>query len=231
MKTFTVYKTTNLVNGKYYIGKHETNDIDDDYLGSGLLLRRAINHYGSEYFKKEILHLCKTRSDMEDKERELVNEGLINDNMTYNIALGGQGGNLGSLVNKKIGLAMSAINSGKSKSIKHKKLIGSGNKDKVRSDDFKNNLSVQTKERMKLLTKEERKNIFGHSGDANGFYGKKHTLESIHKMKQNRKCTKGENNPNAKKITIDGITYNTYKECMNVLNISRRKLLKLLGDK
>ena len=41
-KHYLVYKTTNLVNGKIYIGKHETNDINDGYLGSGNLIRLAI---------------------------------------------------------------------------------------------------------------------------------------------------------------------------------------------
>ncbi len=42
---YVVYKTTNLVNSKYYIGVHRTNDPNDDYLGSGNLIKRAINTF------------------------------------------------------------------------------------------------------------------------------------------------------------------------------------------
>jgi hypothetical protein len=43
---YFIYKTTNLLNGKYYIGMHVTNQIDDGYLGSGKYLNNAIKKYG-----------------------------------------------------------------------------------------------------------------------------------------------------------------------------------------
>ena len=48
-----VYKTTNLINGKVYIGKDRKNN--PSYLGSGILLQKAIRKYGSDNFKKETL--------------------------------------------------------------------------------------------------------------------------------------------------------------------------------
>jgi hypothetical protein len=75
-----------------YIGKHATENIHDGYMGSGLYLKNAIKKYGKNAFRKEILFLFDCESDMENKERELVNENIISDNNYYNISLGGQGG-------------------------------------------------------------------------------------------------------------------------------------------
>lgn len=64
---FTIYKTTNLCNGKYYIGQHRTNNVNDDYLGSGIILKDAIKKYGKNNFKKEILFIFDNEYDMNKK--------------------------------------------------------------------------------------------------------------------------------------------------------------------
>lgn len=89
---FIVYKTTNLVNGKFYIGKHQTHNLDDGYLGSGKLLKRAIEKYGFSNFKREVLFHCQSKDELESKERELVTEDLVNSSDCYNLKLGGEGG-------------------------------------------------------------------------------------------------------------------------------------------
>ena len=89
---FLVYKTTNLINNKIYIGIHETEILDDDYLGSGLNIQRAINKYGEENFKREILFYCESKEEMYEKEAEIVNESFLKRDDVYNIMLGGNGG-------------------------------------------------------------------------------------------------------------------------------------------
>lgn len=89
---YTVYKTTNLVNGKVYIGTHQTESPNDEYLGSGHQIKRAIAKYGVENFRKEVLFDFDNASDMFAKEAELVDEAFCDRKDTYNICPGGYGG-------------------------------------------------------------------------------------------------------------------------------------------
>ncbi len=84
-----IYKTTNLINGKYYIGKDEKNN--PEYLGSGKILKFAIKKYGIENFKKEILEICKTRDELNEREVFWINS-LSATTLGYNITDGGTGG-------------------------------------------------------------------------------------------------------------------------------------------
>jgi len=89
---YTVYKITNNINGKFYIGTHKTKDINDDYYGSGKYLRYAIEKHGIENFTKEILHIFDNAEDMFAKEAEIVNEDFLAEENTYNLKIGGFGG-------------------------------------------------------------------------------------------------------------------------------------------
>lgn len=87
-----IYKTTCIHNGKYYIGAHSTDDIDDGYLGSGYLLKLAIQKYGKTSFTRKILHIFDNYESMYAKEKEIVNETFLSDPQVYNIVEGGFGG-------------------------------------------------------------------------------------------------------------------------------------------
>lgn len=87
---YTIYKTTCKTNGKIYIGAHKSKDLNDNYLGSGKLIQRAINKYGKDSFVKEILFVFDNEIDMFNKERELVTEQFVENNLTYNCKPGGE---------------------------------------------------------------------------------------------------------------------------------------------
>jgi len=89
---FTIYKITNKIDGKFYIGSHKTKDLDDNYIGSGKYLKYAQEKYGLEYFEKEILHVFQTPEEMYAKEAEIVNEDFLASANTYNLKIGGFGG-------------------------------------------------------------------------------------------------------------------------------------------
>lgn len=84
-----IYKTTNILNENFYIGKHSTDVIEDGYIGSGLILRRAIEKYGKENFSREILQFCIDEVDLNEAEKKILTIETITDPKCYNIALGG----------------------------------------------------------------------------------------------------------------------------------------------
>lgn len=88
MKYYTIYKITNKINGKFYIGKHITENLNDDYMGSGKLIKKSIEKYGKENFEKEIIKIYNNEHDMNIAESLLID---LTDNQTYNLQPGGKG--------------------------------------------------------------------------------------------------------------------------------------------
>lgn len=86
-----VYKVTNLINNKEYIGVHRTNNIEDGYMGSGKYIKRSIQKHGIGNFKKVIIAFFNTYKDALALEKKLVTEEYINKPNTYNIKEGGYG--------------------------------------------------------------------------------------------------------------------------------------------
>ena len=84
-----------MLDGKYYIGCHQTNDLDDGYLGSGKYLKRAIKKYGKSKFKRDVLHIFDNAEEMFKSETLIVNESVVKDPLSYNLKIGGSGGNPG----------------------------------------------------------------------------------------------------------------------------------------
>ena len=89
---YFIYKTTNKINGKYYIGMHKTDNLEDGYLGSGIHFKRALEKYGKENFEREILEYCNYDEEMHLAEARYITEDVVNDKNSYNLKLGGDGG-------------------------------------------------------------------------------------------------------------------------------------------
>lgn len=83
-----IYQTTNLINGKRYVGMCK-NTHRERYLGSGKLLKQAIKKYGRENFQRIVLEECETLEQASESEKKWIQKL----NPEYNISLGGFGGN------------------------------------------------------------------------------------------------------------------------------------------
>ena len=91
-----IYITTNHINGKRYIGqrKYDKQGKWKDYLGSGVVLSKAITKYGIENFSKEIIEECNSKKELNEREKYWISYyNAVNSNDFYNIASGGDGGN------------------------------------------------------------------------------------------------------------------------------------------
>jgi hypothetical protein len=88
-----IYKITRADgSGKYYIGMHSTDDLEDGYFGSGSILSKSIKKHGKDKHHKEILEYLPSREALKLREKELVNEELLSDKLCMNIVQGGHGG-------------------------------------------------------------------------------------------------------------------------------------------
>lgn len=155
-----VYLTTNKINGKQYVGSHN-GEINDGYLGSGLLILKAIRKYGKENFKIELLEECYPDNNqiLEESYIEKYNTLIPNG---YNISpTGGHG------------LKQSKLNETTKQKIKSKQ------KGKKKISYFIEKYG--NKEGKKKYKESEEKRI-------NKIKGFKHTKESLEKI---RKSSKG----------------------------------------
>ena len=187
---YLIYKITNNVNNKIYIGKHQTENKDDDYMGSGKIIKRAIEKYGIDKFTKEILYECNSLEEMNEKEAEIVDEEFVVRLDTYNIKLGGQGG--WDYVHKY-------TDWNGFKYINLQKLNNKSNQYKISAEKLKNDekyakeFSLKISNGLKLY----------YQLHNNPFKGKKHTIESKIKIgKANAIKQAGEGNSNYGKCWI-----------------------------
>jgi group I intron endonuclease len=155
-----LYKTTNLINGKFYYGMHSTDNLEDGYKGSGTLLRRSIKKYGIDNFVIEILEFFDTREALAEAEMKLVTEVQVKDLNCMNLKPGGSGGLVDKAHADKWHVAGGRASIG-----------------------VVRNIHLQKLQTDPEYVEKWRSSMRGRRGS---FLGKKHKPETIEKMKQHR---------------------------------------------
>lgn len=82
--------------GKYYIGMHSTDNLEDGYFGSGKRITRSIKKHGLVRHTKTVLEFLPSRLLLKEREKELITNEVRNDDKCFNIAPGGGGGWVGN---------------------------------------------------------------------------------------------------------------------------------------
>lgn len=175
-----------------YVGRHSTDDLFDNYIGSGKLLKRAIKKYGIENFKIQILSFFDSLEELIEEEKFIVNKEWCDRKDTYNISCGGS----------------------------NPIMFGEDN------PSWKGGVKY---------VKKGRKDV---SGEKNPMFGKKHSDESIEKI---RKANTGKPNKykgikfskekkdfliqfqkTCKPISFYGFNFKSIRSCSRELNISQQ---------
>lgn len=216
---YFIYKTTNLINKKYYIGQHKTKNINDGYLGSGTLLRYALKKYGKENFTREILAYAESAEQLNELQAFYVNKQVMEDQNSYNLMTGGYqniqvsehtkqklrqimtGRILTADWKRKIGLGNKGKGLGKKRNIETKNKMSFSHKGKTFSEQHKNNIRQARKG---IVFSSQHKNNLSVSHGGRYFY-------SIN-LKTNQKTLQINQSECAKKIGIsDSSIYKVLK--------------------
>lgn len=146
-----IYRTTNLINGKIYVGKKVNMKRFDSYYGSGIAIKSAIEKYGKENFSKEILQECYSFDELNNAEKFWIKE-LDAVKTGYNISHGGDGF---SGISKETIEKIRQKNLGSKRSEESRKRMSEARKGIIFTEEHKNNLSKAR--RTRVITEETRK--------------------------------------------------------------------------
>ena len=203
-----VYRTTNLVNGKFYIGKDQKND--PSYLGSGRRFKLAVKKYGKENFQKEILEYC-TADNIDEREiywikvTNAIQEG-------YNISTGGTGGDLGPVGNAKRAKSLKGKKQTQVTIEKRKEALK--DREHTWGDKISESMTGKTWKQSRPRSEEHRQKL----SKANT--GKTHSKETIAKLSEKQK---GKSPGNVGKFKHNGKFYD-YETYCKLVDQPRRQL-------
>jgi hypothetical protein len=192
------YKTTNLINGRYYLGMHSTNRIDDGYLGSGKRLYYELNKYGRNNFKFEILKQFESREELVQAEIGLITEHDLKNPNCLNLKSGGEGGWTDIMRQKALQANKEYWTEEARKEASH--ILSNRMKEIWKTPVLREQLILSLKNRYRDLP--------------GTFSGKRHSEASIEKMRQ------------SKKNQGKGIENSQYGTCWITDEYSNKKILK-----
>lgn len=181
-----IYKTTNLLDGRIYVGKKHKPIFIESYFGSGVLITRAIGKYGVENFKVEQIDSADSLEELNEKEKYWIKK--LKSQTTYgnyNIAEGGFGGNIFTYLpddRKKQFIERCKINT------KGKNNPNYGNGNKIRGDKNPSR-RPEVREKLRKTSSGVNNGMYGVVGEKHHRYGKKHNVETRNKIKESLKNT------------------------------------------
>lgn len=217
-----IYKTTNILNNRYYIGRHSTNNLKDGYIGSGTMLKRSIKKYGLQNFKFEILYFCENFKELVKLEKHIINQSLLKDDLCMNMCEGGltpilfgeHNGNFGNKWSEDMKKSLSIKKTGK--------YVGELN-------PFYN--KKHSKETILKLSN----NAKTRTGDKNPFYGRSHNddtkkkiingIKNFHKNNPDLKVRLRESKLQGHYYTPKGV-FETAFEAAEANNVSKSCILR-----
>lgn len=213
-----IYITTNLINGKRYLGLKCFNEKWKDYLGSGIILKQAVDKYGPENFHRSIIDIAYSMDELRQKEYEYsVFFNVVESDDWYNIVYGG-GATLGYHFTDEQKQKISESLQGRKMSEESKRKMSESKKGVSFTEEHKRNLSKsqigrpcssETRNRIsnsrigKYTGKDnpnygnnklagENNPMYGKHGEDNPNYGRKHSEDTLEKI---RAANVGDKNP------------------------------------
>ena len=155
-----IYKITNLLNGKIYIGKDSKNN--PNYFGSGVYIWRSIKKHGKENFVKEVICECSSKEELNEKEKYWIEELDSRIPNGYNISAGGESGSSGCIWSEESKMKLRKPLSEERK----KKMKEAANRPErleknrsSRSEEARKNMKLAREKCRKPLSEETKKNM------------------------------------------------------------------------
>lgn len=227
-----IFKITNLLNSKIYIGK-SSND-RSQYFGSGRTVKCAIEKYGKINFTKEIIDTANTLVELNEKEKYWISYYKSYDpTIGYNRSLGGDGNWENLSIEAKEQRRVSQLKTFRSTEFKERKKQDMLNY--YSNPENRNAQSLRIKKAYSNLTDDDKNKV--KTRLLKGTQKRWSDPENIKKASENWKKNnpsknpefrkrlsenrKGSNNPAAKKCQIDGVIFNSIIDACKTLGLTR----------